>query len=74
MLIGLLRKKGFPEVLSLIGSAYPLALKRLNKTIDIIDKDRKYINYNVHVDFSILHEKLKEADIGIFASTLRTSQ
>jgi glycosyltransferase involved in cell wall biosynthesis len=67
--IGLLRKKGFPVVLSLVGPAYPPALKRLNKTIDIIDKDRKYINYNGHVDYSILHEKLKEADIGIFAST-----
>ena len=67
--VSLLRQKGLPVELHLIGPAYGKALQRLNDTIDKYDSDRQFICYNGPVPHNQLDEHYKNADAFVFAST-----
>lgn len=64
-----LRKNGFPVALDLVGPAYPPALKRLNRAIDLVDSDRSWVHYHGAVPFEELHIRYAQADLGLFASS-----
>ena len=64
-----LRKLGLPIVLDLVGPAFPPALKRLNKTLNRFDVDRKWVFYHGAIPFTELHKKYSEANLGLFASS-----
>jgi glycosyltransferase involved in cell wall biosynthesis len=64
-----LRSLGLPVVLDLVGAAHPVSLDRLNKDLDRLDADRKWVNYKGPVRFNDLHEHYFRSDLGIFASS-----
>ena len=63
--IEMLREKGLPIVIDLIGPAYQPALKRLNSVICL----RDWACYYGAVPFDFLHKRYADADLGIFASS-----
>lgn len=67
--MAILRQMGYPVVLDLVGPAYPPALKRLNETIDRVDKAREWVKYHGAVPFDALHTHYAQADMGLFASS-----
>ena len=67
--VSILRKKGFPIKLDLVGPAYKPALHRLNGKIMSVDKERLWVNYHGAVPFEELHHKYAQADLGLFASS-----
>ena len=67
--VALLRERGVPVVLDLVGPAYPPALKRLNGVIDRLDNSRKWVHYHGAIPFNELHHRYAEADLGLFASS-----
>jgi glycosyltransferase involved in cell wall biosynthesis len=64
-----LRAEGFPVVLDLIGSAYPPALRLLEKRITEVDADGLFINYLGLVPHSQLQIHYLNANLCVFAST-----
>ena len=67
--VSLLRKEGFAVELSLIGTSYKEALKKLNKTIGRLDTNRDFIKYKGVIDYQELPSIYKETDIFVFASS-----
>jgi glycosyltransferase involved in cell wall biosynthesis len=67
--VALLREKGFPIVLDLVGPAYKPALKRLNAKIDSMDGERHWVDYQGAIAFDALHHQYALADAGLFASS-----
>jgi glycosyltransferase involved in cell wall biosynthesis len=67
--IAILRKKGLPIELDLVGPANLGALKRLNATIDCVDVGRHWVHYHGAVAFDELHHRYAQADLGLFASS-----
>ena len=67
--VAALRKQGFPVVLDLVGPSYPPALKRLNATIGIVDRERLWVHYHGSIPFNKLHNYYARADLGVFASS-----
>lgn len=67
--VAALRKHGFPIVLDFVGPAYPPALKRLNRTIDRVDIERRWVHYHGAIPFNEFHLRYAEADLGLFASS-----
>lgn len=67
--IAILRKKGLPIELELVGPANPRALKRLNSRIDCVDAERHWVHYRGAVAFDELHHQYAQADLGLFASS-----
>ncbi len=67
--ISILRNKGLPVVLDLVGPANFAALKRLNTTIDRVDAKRNWVNYYGAIAFDELHHHYAQADLGLFASS-----
>ena len=55
--------------MTLIGSAYTPALKKLEKTLNAVDPNEEFIQYLGKVDFDSLDSYYKKADGFIFAST-----
>ena len=64
-----LRKKGIPLVLDIIGPAYLPALKRLNKTLDLIDPTRQFVRYKGPLPHEELHLSYTKAELCLFASS-----
>jgi glycosyltransferase involved in cell wall biosynthesis len=64
-----LRASGLPVLLSLVGPSYPAALKRLNRTLDLIDPDAKVVRYLGRIPHDQLHLEYMEADLCLFASS-----
>ena len=67
--IALLRKKGYPIILKLVGGAYPAALKRLRLSIKRLDPKAEFIHYQGEIPYQELHEQYMAADLGLFASS-----
>jgi len=67
-----LHSKGYPLLLDLIGSAKPVALKRLQKTMRKIDPAGTHIRYGGSVPHSQIHLFYSKADVAIFASSCET--
>lgn len=68
--VALLRKKGYPVVLELVGGVifYP-AGKKLEKTIQETDPQHKFIHYHGHVSYDKIDTFYKNADGIVYAST-----
>ena len=64
-----LRKDGFPVSLDLYGGSYLPSKKRLQKTINKLDKKGEWVRYQGLVPYSELHNIYITADLGIFASS-----
>lgn len=67
--IGMLRKNGVPLTLSLVGPAYPPALRRLEETIRKIDPGKEFISYYGSIPYSQLPGVYHDADGFVFASS-----
>ena len=67
--IALLRKRGYPINLILVGGAYPPALKHLQSTTKLLDPNSEFITYHSEMPYQDLHEQYRAADLGLFASS-----
>lgn len=68
--IGILRAKGFPIILNLVGGViFEPAGKKLNKTIRKIDPKNEFIYYHGHLPYNKIDIIYKDSDGIIFAST-----
>ena len=67
--IHLLRKKGFPLTIDLIGGFVSPALVHLNKAIMKYDPNKEWIKYHGELPYDTLNETYKESDLTIFASS-----
>jgi glycosyltransferase involved in cell wall biosynthesis len=67
-----LKKEGLPVALDLYGSAYSIALKKLNKTIQKVDPDQTFIKYHGLANHENLQEKYIKSDMAVFASSCET--
>jgi glycosyltransferase involved in cell wall biosynthesis len=67
-----LRREGCPVVLDLVGSAYPDALSRLEKSIRRLDPAGDFIRYHGAALYDEIFRFYHEADAFIFASTCET--
>ena len=67
--IAILRKKGLPIELDLVGPANLGALQRLNATIDCVDVGRHWVHCHGPIAFDELHHQHTQADLGLFASS-----
>src|SRR5919202_76370 len=70
--VGLLRKRGLPVELDLVGPAYPPARKRLRAAIAEVDPSGSFVHYSGPVPFRELHEVYRWADAFVFASSCET--
>lgn len=70
--VTILRQKGLPVMLELVGPAYHPALKKLQRTLDHVDPGGKFIYYLGAVPYEELHVKYSQADISVFASSCET--
>jgi glycosyltransferase involved in cell wall biosynthesis len=64
-----LRAEGYPVTLDLIGSANPAALRRLQKTLQKLVPDDRFIRYLGAIPYQELHTYYALADLCVFASS-----
>jgi glycosyltransferase involved in cell wall biosynthesis len=67
--VDLLRQRGLPVEVDLIGPAYPPALRRLRKVIEEVDPAGLFAHYKGPVTFRELHASYHHADGFVFASS-----
>jgi glycosyltransferase involved in cell wall biosynthesis len=67
--VDLLRRRGLPVELNLLGPSYPSALRRLRRTIKKIDPAEKFVHYRGTIPFEELHTNYRQADVFVFASS-----
>lgn len=67
--VAVLRKKGLPVHLELVGPAYRPALRRLCRTLQRIDPDHEFIHYRGPIPYTDLNLEYQRADAFVFAST-----
>jgi len=67
--VSLLRGRGIPIALDLVGPSYPPALLKLNSIMNRVDPYRHWVCYHGPVAFDGLHTIYKNADAGIFSSS-----
>lgn len=67
--VAMLRKKGFPVELILVGPAIPRALQRLQKTLAAIDPPGDYIKYIGPIPHQQLNGQYAKSDLCLFASS-----
>jgi glycosyltransferase involved in cell wall biosynthesis len=70
--VSLLRAKGYPVILNLVGPAYPPALRRLQNALARFDPQREFVFYHGSIPYGQLHDRYRNADGFIFASTCET--
>lgn len=64
-----LRRRGVPVTLELVGSAYAPALRRLHATLDRVDPAGQFVRYTGPVPHAVLPARYHEADAFVFASS-----
>lgn len=64
-----LRTQGVPVSVEFIGSSYAPALKKLETTIDALDRERRFMRYAGAVPFEKLHAVYAGADAFVYASS-----
>jgi len=67
--VALLRRRGFPVALDMVGPAYPPALKRLQAALKRLDPEGAFLHYCGPVPHSALPARYAQAHICIFASS-----
>jgi glycosyltransferase involved in cell wall biosynthesis len=70
--MGRLHDRGLPIIFEMIGPGYPPALARLQKKLKQIDPEGKFTRYSGSVPYDDLHERYKNADLFLFASSCET--
>lgn len=70
--VALLREKGYPVSLELIGGSHGSALSKLKITINQIDPGNKFVTYHGSITYSELKKFYHNADGFIFASSCET--
>jgi glycosyltransferase involved in cell wall biosynthesis len=67
--VSILREKGLPIILNMIGPGYGPAIKRLNEAKCRFDPDGLWALYHGAVPFDSLHNWYERADMSLFASS-----
>ncbi len=68
--VGLLRKAGLSVAIDLVGPSYNKSeMVRLNRILQCIDPEARFVRYRGTVPYEVLHEFYRKADIKIFASS-----
>jgi glycosyltransferase involved in cell wall biosynthesis len=67
--VALLRARGLPVSLELIGPAYGPALRRLRQTIHRVDPRGHFVHYRGALPFAALSAEYAKADMCVFASS-----
>jgi glycosyltransferase involved in cell wall biosynthesis len=67
--LGILRERGLPVGLDLIGGAYPPALRRLREAIARVDPAGRFVSYVGAVPHADLPARYQQADVFVFASS-----
>lgn len=67
--VAMLRRKGLPMHLELVGPAYGPALQRLCQVLQRLDPDHEFIHYRGPVPYAELNLEYQRADAFVFAST-----
>ncbi|PCJ59299.1 MAG: hypothetical protein COA79_11420 [Planctomycetota bacterium] len=67
--VSLLREKGFPVELELVGPSYPPALKRVKKAKLKSNDNGTWVHYHGSIPFEELHLIYLQAELGLFASS-----
>lgn len=70
--VSLLRRKGVPVALDLVGPAYSPALKRLKKAISNFDPAGDWVQYEGFVPYAEMYSRYATADLAVFASSCET--
>ncbi len=70
--VEILRGRGFPVSLDLVGHAYGPALERLNNVLEEIDPNGKFIHYAGALPYETLHKMYAQANLFVFASSCET--
>ena len=70
--VALLRQKGYPVHLQLIGPAEPKSLMKLQGALNALGPNQQYVNYAGALSYAALHAAYHQADLGIFASSCET--
>jgi glycosyltransferase involved in cell wall biosynthesis len=69
---GELRRKGYPLSVEFVGDGLPEAISRLNRAIGRNDPKGEFLFYRGGVPFDQIHQKMREADLFVFASSCET--
>lgn len=67
--VAMLRRKGLPVHLELVGPAYRPALQRLRQTLRQLDPGHEFIHYGGPTAHTVLHQEYQRANAFVFAST-----
>lgn len=67
--VALLRRRGLPVELDLVGPAYPPSLSRLERSVARLDPDRRFLHYRGGVPFDQLPQVQRQANLFAFASS-----
>jgi glycosyltransferase involved in cell wall biosynthesis len=68
--LGRLRERtNWPLALDIVGSGYPPAVRRLNKTLARWDPDCAWVRCCGCLKYKYMHKLYKQADVGVFASS-----
>lgn len=70
--VDLLRRKGYPVTLTLIGPAVPGALELLEQLQRKIDPKGEWLQYLGQLPYASLHLEYQKADLSIYASSCET--
>jgi glycosyltransferase involved in cell wall biosynthesis len=70
--VALLRERGWPLTLEMVGPAYPPALDRLTTTMKRLDPSGSFLHYVGPVSYEHLDETYERADLFVFASSCET--
>jgi glycosyltransferase involved in cell wall biosynthesis len=70
--VDLLRKKGFPLSLTLVGPSEPRALKTLFEFQKMYDSEGLWLDYLGALPYKTLNLEYQKADLGVFASSCET--
>jgi len=70
--VDVLRKKGYPLSLTLVGPSEPRALEQLQAVSKQVDPQGAWLHYLGPIAYEQLSTQYQQADLGIFASTCET--
>lgn len=70
--VNLLRQKGYPLSLTMIGPGHPNAVSTLNQVLQKIDPCSHWLHYMGALPYESLNQEYQKADLGVYASRCET--
>jgi len=70
--VSILRERGFPVALDMVGLAYAPALVKLNNMMEKIDPYGEFINYSGELPYESVHKMYFQANLFVFGSSCET--